>query len=378
MKKYVRAIICLFLVVTVICSFSSCFVYNITQKYTQTDDNQAVADIDPMPSSMPYTSGSAVNIGNCVYAITEKALLAAENGVIETLYEGEFKEYNGMATNGKKIITVDSDGNVLCFDIMTKTATILFKVNPLYSVCGANENTIFMETKENEDEWWGSVIMAYDYNGNTKKEYGDGKVAQMYEGKLVITSFVSDASPVSLEVVDQNDNSVLKVDCVWSYQYFNGNIYYLNADGFDVESYTSDSISLMRFSGGDSTKIKTYYSTAFNEDEVFAVAGKEIFYIYSGESNGYYLETGDPVSGYFGPYPALDVAMDYAHDRDGNAYYTVISGGDYQLYRAKGNNGFAHVYTFKQESYPDICCIIDDWVYYSSDTDFNCAKVPVQ
>ncbi|MBQ2000260.1 MAG: hypothetical protein II241_00505, partial [Clostridia bacterium] len=106
MKKYVRAIICLFLVVTVICSFSSCFGYNITQKDTQTDDNQAVADIDPMPSSMPYTSGSAVNIGNCVYAITEKALLAAENGVIETLYEGEFKEYNGMATNGKKIITV--------------------------------------------------------------------------------------------------------------------------------------------------------------------------------------------------------------------------------------------------------------------------------
>lgn len=102
MKKYMGAIICLVLIMAVVCSFSSCFVYNITQKYTQTDDNQAVADIDPMPSSMPYTSGSAVNIGNCVYAITEKALLAAENGVIETIFESEFKEYNGMAPTAKK------------------------------------------------------------------------------------------------------------------------------------------------------------------------------------------------------------------------------------------------------------------------------------
>lgn len=376
MKKYVKALFCFALIITVICSFSSCFVYNITPKKPQTDDKQTVAD--PTPSSMPYTSGSAVNIGNRVYAITENALVSAENGEIETLYEADFKENNGMATNGKKIITVDNDGDVLSFDIITKTATVLFTVNPLYSVCGANENTIFMETKEDEDEWWGSVIMAYDYKGNTKKEYGSAKLARMYEGKLVITDFVSDVRPVSLEVVDPNDNSVLNVEYAWSYQYFNGNFYYLNADGFDSDSYTSDSISLMRFSGGEPTKIKTFYITNPNVDDVFAVAGKEIFYIYSGETYGYYLETGDPISGYFGPYPAMDVGMDYAHDKDSNAYYTVISGGDYQLYRAKGNNGFEHVLTFKEESYPHICCVIGDWVYYYTDDGFNCANAPVK
>ena len=350
--------------------------YIILRQKPQSDDKQTVAD--STPSSIPYTSGSAVNIGNRVYAITENALVSAENGEIETLYEADFKENNGMATNGKKIITVDNDGDVLSFDIITKTATVLFTVNPLYSVCGANENTIFMETKEDEDEWWGSVIMAYDYKGNTKKEYGSAKLARMYEGKLVITDFVSDVRPVSLEVVDPNDNSVLNVEYAWSYQYFNGNIYYLNADGFDSDSYTSDSISLMRFSGGEPTKIKTFYITNPNVDDVFAVAGKEIFYIYSGETYGYYLKTGDPISGYFGPYPAMDVGMDYAHDKDSNAYYTVISGGDYQLYRAKGNNGFEHVLTFKEESYPHICCVIGDWVYYYTDDGFNCANAPVK
>ncbi len=376
MKKYAKALLCLALIVTVICSFSSCFVLNAIPKKPQTENSKETV-ANPTGSNIPYTSGDAVNIGNTVYAITENALLAAKNGQIETLYEGKFKEYNTMVTNGEKIITVDFFGNVLYFDIRTKSVTTLFTVNPLYSICGANQNSIFMETKESEDEWWGSVVMSYDYKGNTKKEYGSGKLAEMYEGKLVITDFATDVRPVSLEIVDQNDTSVLNEDYVWSYRFLNDSIYYLNADRFNPETYQSDSISLIKFSNSEPKYINIYYSTDLEKDGTFATAGKEIFYIYADDSHAYYLETGETVAGHFGPYAVEDVGMDYAHDKNGIAYYTVMSGGNYQLYRAKGNNGYVHVYTFTEESYPNICAIIDDLVYYTTDTDFKCIKAPV-
>lgn len=166
-------------------------------------------------------------VGACLADWSEPAEDPAEH--TESCFERITDSDRDYFTDGTREIWLEN-GTVWIKDLTTGETECLLELKQAEDVetelVGVTAQRLYFGWNY-ADDWWGQNVYSINYRGLDLRDLGTGLGVTFRDGWLILDSFRTDVSPVSLRIIDRNDQTVVDVKECWSWAEADGSCWYI-------------------------------------------------------------------------------------------------------------------------------------------------------
>ena len=321
-----------------------------------------VTEPDRVQFGIGSSGSSLVTARGAAFFFREGSLVRVAKGEEKVLCDAPALN-ESLCTDGRQILYINDACVLTAVDAVSGEDRPLLATGAYDTVVGATDSVIYLGRQENEEDWWGCEVLAYDWEGNLIQSYGDGWDVWMEEGYLILSTFRSDVSPVRSTVIAPNGQVLMEDALNWGIRYLEGAVWYLR---LATEEYVYDQpydLELWRLDGAGNRRVATLGTLTGSDSAGFNGNLAAVYYGVNSmeESHQEMFDlAGQPIDPESKLYADIQELYVYGLDDQGKRY-TVRDG---QLYRQAEDGAYAPNITLPGNGNIHVYAILEDWVFY--------------